>query len=77
MLPEFGNLQSYAQGAVVSIIIIAALVLIVICLAKREFGALVVVVILAGVLIVFAQNPEGTMVKIAQGIINKLLNIGN
>ncbi|MGM0020246.1 hypothetical protein IGK80_001125 [Enterococcus sp. DIV0609] len=76
MLPEISGLQSYAQGAVVSIIVIVALILIIICLAKREFGGLVAVIILAGVLIVFARNPEGTMVKIAEGIINKLLNMG-
>lgn len=76
VLPTFDGFQSYVQGGVASLIIIVMLVLVVLFLARREFGGLIAVIIIGGMLIVSVRNPEGVIVKIAQGIINKLMNMG-
>ncbi|EGP4894685.1 hypothetical protein FI615_002205 [Enterococcus faecium] len=73
MLPQLAGMQSWLQGLVASAIIMGIIALVVFLLIKRDFGVLAVVIILGGVLIFCVRNPESTIVKFGEGIVNKIM----
>lgn len=76
MLPEFGGLTSWAQTNGKEVLLTALIILVVVLLIKREIGSLIGTVVIIGLLIVMISDPESTLVRIAQGVINKVMESG-
>lgn len=76
MLPEFGGLTSWAQTNGKEVLLTALIILVVVLLIKREIGSLIGTIVIIGLLIVMISDPESTLVRIAQGVINKVMESG-
>lgn len=76
MLPEFAGFQAWAQSNGESILITVLIAVAIVLLIKREIGALIGVVIVIGIMIVVVNNPDATIVRIAQGVVDKIMGTG-
>lgn len=76
MLPEFGGLTSWAQTNGKEVLLTGLIILVVVLLFKREIGSLIGSIIIVGLLIVMITDPESTLVRIAQGVIDKIMQTG-
>ena len=52
------------------------MVIVVVLLVKREIGSLIGTIFIVGLLIVMISDPDSTIIKIAQGIIDKVMGTG-
>ncbi|MDB1729491.1 MULTISPECIES: hypothetical protein [Enterococcus] len=76
MLPEFGGLTTWAQTNSKEILLTGLMVIVVVLLVKREIGSLIGTIFIVGLLIVMISDPDSTIIKIAQGIIDKVMGTG-
>lgn len=76
MLPEFGGLTTWAQTNGKEILLTGLIVIVVVLLVKREIGSLIGTIFIVGLLIVMISDPDSTIIKIAQGIIDKVMGTG-
>lgn len=76
MLPEMSGLTSYFQVNGKEVLLTVLICLVVYLLVKREIGSLIGSVIIIGLLIVMISDPESTIVRIAQGVIDKIMQTG-
>ncbi len=76
MLPEFGGLTTYAQTNGKEILLTVLIVIVVVLLVKREIGSLIGTVFIIALLIVMISDPDSTILKIAQGIMDKVMGTG-
>lgn len=76
MLPEFGGLTTWAQTNGKEILLTGLIIIVVVLLVKREIGSLIGTIFIVGLLIVMISDPDSTIIKIAQGIIDKVMGTG-
>ncbi|KAJ65538.1 TcpD family membrane protein [Enterococcus faecalis] len=75
-LPDFANLQTWAQDQGQAILIIAMIGLAVYFAFKREWGSLIGMILVIGLLIAVLKKPDETVIEWVQGLIDKLMNSG-
>lgn len=76
MLPEISGLTSYFQINGKEALLTVLIILVIYLLVKREIGSLIGTIIIIGLLIVMITDPESTIVRIAQGVIDKVMQNG-